>query len=203
MVKKRYAKFQNVKHDFSLFESKGRIQWFSSNPWIFRMTYYIPQSLPTFVKPIIAHFQHFAKSIQNVVGYPLSPVKSALGTWSCGSVGGNHSLKPFFTHQNTSLSPLKEFDYKTTCPPTMLATGSKSQKFCLIVSSAMHLSIKFNLSKRCGCYATTTDKNGVSWIPITPYSGQEWGGMTWSPFSVYSGIPLAFVIVLFNKLWFY
>ncbi len=33
----------------------------------------------------------------------------------------------------------------TTCPPTMIAKGRKMLNFCLIVSTAVHVSIKFKL----------------------------------------------------------
>ncbi len=46
-------------------------------------------------------------------------------------------------------------------------------KLYLTVSTAVHLWIKFNLTNRCGFYATTSRKNGLSLNPMTPCRGQE------------------------------
>ncbi len=61
---------------------------------------------------------------------------------------------------------LKEFGYKDmlstlvhrNMSQTVIAKGCKLYKFCLIVSTTAHLSIKFKPAYRCGSYATTTGK---------------------------------------------
>ncbi len=65
---------------------------------------------------------------------------------------------------------LTEFGYKSMWltwihhnldTPTKIAKGCKLKNFCLVVSTAVYLSIKFNLTIRCGFYATTTGQ--VDW----------------------------------------
>ncbi len=61
--------------------------------------------------------------------------------------------------------------------PTMVAKGCKLQNFCLIVSTAAHLSVKFKLTNRCSSFPKFYWKNlaylkppdSVQWPRISTY----------------------------------
>ncbi len=82
--------------------------------------------------------------------------------------------------KNIIVGRLKEFAYKNMwsswiqchMSPTMVAKDCKLLNFCLIVSTAAHLSIKFEPSNRCAFYATTTGKIWLTWRLLTPCSGR-------------------------------
>ncbi len=90
---------------------------------------------------------------------------------------------------DTVMGLLTDFGYKNKWsnwtqhnppPPTMIAKGCRLLIFCLNVSTAVHLSMKFKLTNRCAFYATSWKE--ASWLSCC---GKEWAGMVWSPFSVF------------------
>ncbi len=63
-----------------------------------------------------------------------------------------------------------QLGHTTTCPTTMIAKGWKLLIFYLNISTAVHLSIKYNLINRYEFHAATTGKGELTWRPMINFA---------------------------------